>query len=126
MQRSVALEKACVLFNIGSSYSQSAAAEPRDSPQSLARAVKMFQNAAGVFQYILENFRNAPSADMSQPSLRMLVSLMLAQGQVCARIKEKKNEEKKKRRKEEEEEEKKKQKKKKKTKKKKNSARTSE
>lgn len=72
-----------MLFNLAASHSQSAAGESRSTRDSLNRAVQHYQSAAGIFQYILENFRNAPSADMSVPSLKMLVSLMLAQGQEC-------------------------------------------
>lgn len=37
----------------------------------------------GAFNYLKENFSNAPSLDMSAPSLSMLVRLMLAQVQEC-------------------------------------------
>ena len=37
----------------------------------------------GAFNYLKENFCNAPSLDMSSPSLSMLVRLMVAQVQEC-------------------------------------------
>lgn len=37
----------------------------------------------GAFNYLKENFSNAPSLDMSAPSLSMLVRLMVAQVQEC-------------------------------------------
>ena len=37
----------------------------------------------GAFNYLKENFSNAPSLDMSGPSLGMLVRLMVAQVQEC-------------------------------------------
>lgn len=37
----------------------------------------------GAFNYLKENFSNAPSLDMSAPSLSMLVRLMIAQVQEC-------------------------------------------
>ena len=37
----------------------------------------------GAFNYLKENFSNAPSLDMSGPSLCMLVRLMIAQVQEC-------------------------------------------
>lgn len=37
----------------------------------------------GAFNYLKENFSNAPSLDMSAPSLGMLVRLMVAQVQEC-------------------------------------------
>lgn len=37
----------------------------------------------GAFNYLKENFSNAPSLDMSSPSLCMLVRLMVAQVQEC-------------------------------------------
>lgn len=38
---------------------------------------------SGAFNYLKENFSNAPSLDMSCPSLCMLVRLMVAQVQEC-------------------------------------------
>ena len=111
MQRSVALEKACVLFNLGALFSQSAAGESRDTPevhpflpifvaffvkfhpliyyvkQSLDRAIEHFQYAAAIFQHVFDNFGNSPSADLSPPTLRLLASLMHAQCQECLLIK---------------------------------------
>ncbi len=42
-----------------------------------------FLRSAGAFQYILENFTNAPSMDLSPDTLEMLVHLMCAQAREC-------------------------------------------
>ena len=42
-----------------------------------------FLRAAGTFQYIFENFTNAPSMDLSPNTLEMLVHLMCAQAREC-------------------------------------------
>lgn len=47
------------------------------------RAPSSFSPCAGAFNYLKENFSNAPSLDMSAASLTMLVQLMLAQVQEC-------------------------------------------
>jgi len=39
--------------------------------------------AAGAFQYIHENFTNAPSMDLAPDTLEMLVHLMCAQAREC-------------------------------------------
>uniref|UniRef100_A0A8C6XIR2 Rhophilin Rho GTPase binding protein 1 n=1 Tax=Naja naja TaxID=35670 RepID=A0A8C6XIR2_NAJNA len=70
-QRALAFEKGSVLFNIGALHTQIGA---RQDP---------FQRASGAFNYLKENFSNAPSLDMSSPSLNMLVRLMISQVQEC-------------------------------------------
>lgn len=45
--------------------------------------IYVFFLCVGAFNYLKENFSNAPSLDMSSPSLCMLVRLMLAQVQEC-------------------------------------------
>lgn len=47
------------------------------------RAPCSFSPCAGAFNYLKENFSNAPSLDMSAASLTMLVRLMIAQVQEC-------------------------------------------
>ncbi|XP_043286850.1 rhophilin-2 isoform X2 [Venturia canescens] len=82
-QRTVAFEKASVLFNAGALYTQLGAKQDRKSPRGLDQAVDAFLRAAGTFRYIHENFTNAPSMDLGPDMLDMLVQLMLAQAREC-------------------------------------------
>lgn len=76
-QRTVAFEKACVLFNMGAVYTQIGAKQDRSSAKGLDAAVDSFLRAAGTFRYIHENFTNAPSMDLGPEMLEMFVQLML-------------------------------------------------
>ncbi|KAG9331558.1 hypothetical protein JZ751_018848 [Albula glossodonta] len=82
-QRALAFEKGSVLFNIGALYTQIGARQDRSSVSGIDCAIDAFQKAAGAFNYLKENFSNAPSLDMSGASLCMLVRLMVAQVQEC-------------------------------------------
>lgn len=82
-QRTVAFEKASVLFNIGALYTQIGTRQDRNKQRGLDGAVDNFLRAAGTFQYIHENFTNAPSMDLSPETLEMLVHLMCAQAREC-------------------------------------------
>ncbi|XP_077207459.1 rhophilin-1 [Paroedura picta] len=82
-QRALAFEKGSVLFNIGALHTQIGARQDRATLQGVDCAVDAFQKAAGAFNYLKENFSNAPSLDMSAASLNMLVRLMIAQVQEC-------------------------------------------
>ncbi|XP_060631950.2 rhophilin-1 isoform X2 [Anolis sagrei] len=82
-QRALAFEKGSVLFNIGALHTQIGARQDRTTLQGVDRAIEAFQKAAGAFNYLKENFSNAPSLDMSTASLNMLVRLMIAQVQEC-------------------------------------------
>lgn len=82
-QRTVAFEKACVLFNIGAVYTQIGAKQDRLTAKGLDSAVDNFLRAAGTFRYIHENFTNAPSMDLGPEMLEMLIQLMLAQAREC-------------------------------------------
>lgn len=82
-QRTVAFEKASVLFNAGALYTQLAAKQDRLTARGLDQAVDAFLRAAGTFRYIHENFTNAPSMDLGPDMLEMLVQLMLAQAREC-------------------------------------------
>ncbi|XP_008195133.1 rhophilin-2 isoform X2 [Tribolium castaneum] len=82
-QRTVAFEKACVLFNMGAIYTQIGAKQDRSTAKGLDAAVDSFLRAAGTFRYIHENFTNAPSMDLGPEMLEMLVQLMLAQAREC-------------------------------------------
>merc|ERR1712110_21160 len=82
-QRTVAFEKASVLFNIGALYTQIGTRQDRSSLSGLDTAVDNYLRSAGTFQYILENFTNAPSMDLGPATLEMLVHLMCAQAREC-------------------------------------------
>ncbi|XP_068445667.1 rhophilin-1 isoform X2 [Clinocottus analis] len=82
-QRTLAFEKGSVLFNIGALYTQIGARQDRSATAGIDRAIDAFQRAAGAFNYLKDNFSNAPSLDMSGPSLCMLVRLMVSQVQEC-------------------------------------------
>ena len=57
--------------------------QDRDSQKGLDSAVDNFLRSAGTFQYIHENFTNAPSMDLQPDTLEMLVHLMCAQAREC-------------------------------------------
>ncbi|XP_023289396.1 rhophilin-2 [Orussus abietinus] len=82
-QRTVAFEKASILFNAGALYTQLGARQDRRNARGLDQAVDAFLRAAGTFRYIHENFTNAPSMDLGPEMLDMLVQLMLAQAREC-------------------------------------------
>lgn len=82
-QRTVAFEKACVLFNMSAIYTQIGAKQERRSPSGLDGAVDALLRAAGTLRYIHENFTNAPSVDLSADTLDVLVSMMMAQAREC-------------------------------------------
>nr|CAI5860525.1 unnamed protein product [Callosobruchus analis] len=82
-QRTVAFEKACVLFNIAALYTQIGAKQDRSTTKGLDAAIDSFLRSAGTFWYIHENFMNAPSMDLGPEMLEMFVQLMLAQAREC-------------------------------------------
>ena len=61
-QKTVAFEKASVLFNIGGLYTQIGTRQDRTTPEGLDCAVDNFLRAAGTFQFIIENFSNGEMA----------------------------------------------------------------
>ena len=79
----MAFEKASVLFNIGGLYTQLGTRQDRGCAAGLDCAVDNFLRAAGTFQFIIENFSNAPSSDLGPDCLNMIVQLMLAQAREC-------------------------------------------
>lgn len=83
LQRSTAFEKASILFNIGSIWSQIGAKQDRRTQSGLSKAIDAFQKAAGVFRFIKDNFVNSPSADLTPELMDMLMAVMLAQAQLC-------------------------------------------
>lgn len=82
-QRTVAFEKASVLFNIAALYTQIGARQDRNKSIGIDAAVDNYLRAAGMFRFIQEHFSHAPSMDLSAETLDMLVSLMLAQAREC-------------------------------------------
>lgn len=63
-QRTIAFEKAGILFNLGAIYTQIGARQDRNSEKGLDSAVNNFLRAAGIFKHIAETFTNAPSIDL--------------------------------------------------------------
>ncbi|XP_054714698.1 rhophilin-2-like [Uloborus diversus] len=82
-QKTIAFEKASVLFNIAALYTQIAAKQDRLTSSGVDSAVDNFLRAAGMFRYIRDNFSNAPSMDLSSDTLDTLIQLMLAQAREC-------------------------------------------
>lgn len=82
-QRTVAFEKACILFNLAGVYTQIATKQDRSTEKGLDIAVDNFLRAAGIFKHIYETFTNAPSIDLKPQFLEILVALMLAQAREC-------------------------------------------
>ncbi|KAG0243458.1 BRO1-like domain-containing protein [Mortierella sp. GBAus27b] len=81
-QYSLAFEKASTIFNIASVLSAIATSQTRvNEPEGVKKAFHFFQAAAGIYTYINENFLHAPSVDLSRDTVKMLVTLMLAQAQ---------------------------------------------
>ncbi|KAJ1814999.1 pH-response regulator protein palA/rim20 [Coemansia sp. RSA 2598] len=80
-------ERACVLFNIGSIYSQLACRESRNDKDSLTKAFGYFQSAAGVFHLLQHKIvcecRSQLTTDLSSYMLTALENLMLSQAQEC-------------------------------------------
>ncbi|KAI9025129.1 BRO1-like domain-containing protein [Phycomyces nitens] len=82
-QYSLAYEKASIIFNIAATLSAIAACQNRAESEGRKRAFNFFQAAAGMFQYINDNFLHAPSLDLSRETVKMLKELMLAQAHEC-------------------------------------------
>ena len=79
----LAYEKACVLFNIGHAYSESAFAQNTAIDEQMKAALKSFQLASGIFSF-LKDYVNANSlsdlsADFEPAVLASISWLMLAQ-----------------------------------------------
>lgn len=91
--RSLAFERAAVLFNLAALYSQLASSEDRARLDGIRRATNNFQFAAGTLSYLL--FSAIPKlvfppdtkeepVDLSGPFIKSLQWLMLAQAQECS------------------------------------------
>uniref|UniRef100_A0A3Q4BKF1 Rhophilin, Rho GTPase binding protein 2 n=1 Tax=Mola mola TaxID=94237 RepID=A0A3Q4BKF1_MOLML len=82
-QQNLSLEKASILFNVASLYSQIGTRCDRQTITGLEEAVSSFQIAAGTLSHLKETFTHTPSYDMSPAMLTMLIRMMLAQAQEC-------------------------------------------
>ncbi|KAJ1969502.1 bck1-like resistance to osmotic shock [Dispira parvispora] len=82
-QPSLAFEKACIIFNMGSILSHLGTYQDRSDPDGLRKASHYFMFAASMMVFISENFIHAPSVDLNASTLRVLKELMLAQAQEC-------------------------------------------
>ena len=71
------------MFNIGGLYTQIGARQDRTTEDGLDCAVNNFMRAAETFEFIQENFNNAPISDLGTDCLKMLVQLMLGQAREC-------------------------------------------
>ncbi|KAI5967338.1 BRO1 [Candida margitis] len=85
-QNALPFEKANVLFNIGALLAKFAITKYNESQSSngaatVKDAIVMLQQAAGIYEYLNENFLHAPSDDLSQSTIRFLSKLSLAQAQ---------------------------------------------
>jgi hypothetical protein len=78
-QTSLAFEKASIIFLLAATHSSIGAQQSRSDPEALKRAVHYFRTAAGMLNYINENFLHAPSTDLSKEVVQFLVGIMLAQ-----------------------------------------------
>ncbi|XP_055951122.1 rhophilin-2-like isoform X1 [Argiope bruennichi] len=83
MQKSIAFEKASILFNIAALYTQIGAKQDRTKSEGMDAAVDNFLRGAGVFHFLKQNFSNPPSTDLSPEVLDMLTHLMLGQAREC-------------------------------------------
>ncbi|CAG9799344.1 unnamed protein product [Chironomus riparius] len=82
-QKTIALEKASILFNIAALYTQIGAKTDRTKVDELNYAVDCFLKASGIFQHIIETFTNAPSFDLQPYVLDIFVLLMRSQAHEC-------------------------------------------
>ncbi|QHS76361.1 Rim20p [Saccharomyces paradoxus] len=83
-QYSLQWEKLTIIYNIGCMYSLLALNSNNDAAESLKTSCLYFQNAAGCFEYVLEQqvaLGTTPVVD--DATLNALTSLMLAQAQEC-------------------------------------------
>lgn len=84
-QHALPFEKACVLFNLGAIISKFAIKKYEDSltgnDGAFKEAITLFLQAAGVYQFLKENFLHAPSYDLHQATVQFLANLNLSQSQ---------------------------------------------
>jgi len=78
IQRTVAFEKASVLFNLAALHTQIGSKQDRQTSSDTAdAAVDNFLRAAGTLRYIGEHFTHPPSFDLAPHTLDALTSLFL-------------------------------------------------
>jgi len=64
---------------MAATHSAVASTQNRSDPEGLKRSFYYFRTAAGMLNYINENFLHAPSTDLSRDVVKLLVGIMLAQ-----------------------------------------------
>ena len=85
----IQFEKASVLYNIASVYSQLAANERLSSHDGKKNAAMLFQKAAGVLNYIRDTYcqklgvKVESNSDLDENNLSAMATLMLAQAAEC-------------------------------------------
>ncbi|KAJ3050740.1 pH-response regulator protein palA/rim20 [Rhizophlyctis rosea] len=83
---SINFEKAGVLFNTAAMYSQLGVKQERGTAEGIKKACQYFQQAAGIFKFLLENLAewNVPQiGDLQASILETLTNMMLGQAQEC-------------------------------------------
>jgi hypothetical protein len=84
IQRTVAFEKASVLFNLAALHTQIGSKQDRQLDSDAADgAVDNFLRAAGTLRYIGEHFTHPPSFDLAPHTLDALTALLLVQAREC-------------------------------------------
>jgi len=82
---SLGYEKVCVLFNIAALQSSIAASQSLDNDDGLKLATKLFQQSAGILNYLKSAAPAAisqePTPDLNPETLTVLSNLMIAQAQ---------------------------------------------
>eukprot|EP00731_Ephydatia_muelleri_P025948 Em0018g48a len=78
-QQSAIYEKAAVLFNVSSLYTQIAAQQDRSTREGLDVAICNLQKAIGCLEYMKDKFSHSPTKDMSSEMLNLFADLMKAQ-----------------------------------------------
>ncbi|KAJ1520851.1 hypothetical protein ONE63_003939 [Megalurothrips usitatus] len=82
---SLSYEKVCVLFNIAALQSAVASSQSLVSDEGLKLAAKLFQQSAGIFNYLKAHIMLAiqqdPTPDLNPDTLAALSAVMLAQAQ---------------------------------------------
>lgn len=87
-QTALPFEKANVLFNLASIITRFACQKYEDALSSsegeaegIKEVLQLFQQAAGIYEFISENFLHAPSNDLGQSTLLFFKRFLLAQAQ---------------------------------------------
>lgn len=84
-QYALPFEKANILFNLGSLLTEIAYSKYKESTTNnvndklTKESIQYFQQAAGIYQFINENFLHAPSDDLNQSTIKFLIKLIVSQ-----------------------------------------------